>query len=287
MRPAKLVLFPLCAALILTGCSALKKAARVRTPDLSVESVRLAGLSFGAVDLVFAIAVDNPNPLPVTLAGFDYDLRIEGNSFLKGKQEEPTRITALGKSVVPLPLTLDFGDLRRAFASLKDQDSTAYELVCELVFDLPVLGERRLPLRHSGRVPVVRPPRIRVGDLKIKKLNLTGADLELHLQLDNPNPFGLALDRLDYQLAVSGKPWASGATDRPVTLDGKSAQTVTLPVSLDFVRMGRAAYRALTKKKPLDYHLTGRLDLATSLPLLPHATLPLDLSGTLDVLNPR
>ena len=46
MRPANRPLFLLCAALVLAGCATLKKAARVRTPDLSVESVRLAGLSF-------------------------------------------------------------------------------------------------------------------------------------------------------------------------------------------------------------------------------------------------
>lgn len=286
-NPRTACLLLLCICLVLAGCTALKKAARVRTPDLSVESVRLAGLSFHDLDLVFDLGIDNPNPLPVTLSGFDYDLLIEGDSFLKGKQEEPTRIAAAGKSVVQLPLTLDFGDLRRVFSSLKDQDSTAYELVCELVFDLPVLGVRRLPLRYRGRVPVVKPPRVDVGDLRIKKLNFTGADLELELRLDNPNPFGLALDRLDYQFAVGGKPWASGATDRPIDLEGKSAQTVTLPVSLDFVRMGLTAYRALSRKAPLDYHLTGQLDLGATLPLLPRAILPVDLSGTLDVLNPR
>ena len=285
MRLVKLILIPLCASLVLAGCATLMEAARASTPDLSVRSMRLAGLSFEGVDLVFDIGIDNPNPLPVTLGGFDYDLLIEGDSFVKGSQEETSRIAAAGQSVVQLPLSLDFGDLRHAFSSLKDQDSTAYELVCELALDVPVLGMRRLPLRHSGRLPVLKPPRVEMGDLRLSKLNLTGADLELQLRLDNPNPFGLALDRLDYQLAVSGRSWASGATEEPVHLAAKGAQTVTIPVSLDFLRMGMTVYRALSGTEALDYHLTGQLDLGTDLPLLPRAALPVDLAGSLNVLR--
>lgn len=278
-------LLPLFIILSLTGCALLKGAVKVSKPDLSIESVRLAGLSFQDLDLVFDIAVDNPNPLPVTLARFDYDLRIENSSFLKGIQEESSNIAAAEKSRISLPLTLDFGDLRRTFATLKDQDSTSYELICNLVFDLPVLGEHALPLRHRGVLPVVKPPRIEVGHLKIKRLNLTGADLVLQLGLRNPNNFVFGLDRLDYDFSVGGKSWATGASTRPVQLAEKGSQTLEIPVSLSFLSLGRSAYRALTKKKPLDYQLSGNLDLNTSLPLLPSAKIPIDLSGSLDVLR--
>ena len=278
-------LLPLFILLTLTGCAILKEAVKVKKPDLSVESVRLAGLSFQDLDLVFDISVDNPNPLPVTLARFDYDLRIEDSSFLKGIQEESSRIAAAEKSRIPLPLTLDFGDLRRTFATLKDQDSTSYELICNLVFDLPVLGEHLLPLRHSGRLPVVKPPRIEVGDLKIKRINLTGADLVLQLRLGNPNGFAFGLDRLDYNFSVGGKPWATGTSSQSVQLAEKDSQTIEIPVSLSFLSLGKSAYRALKKKKPLDYQLSGNLDLNTSLPLLPNAKIPIDLSGSLDVLR--
>ena len=282
---SKTKLLSLFILLSLTGCAILKEAVKVKKPDLSVESVRLAGLSFQDLDLVFDIAVDNPNPLPVTLARFDYDLRIEDSSFLKGIQEEPSRIAAAEKSRIALPLTLDFGDLRRTFATLKDQDSTSYELICNLVFDLPVLGERILPLRHSGKLPVVKPPHIEVGDLKIKRINLTSADLVLQLGLRNPNSFAFGLDRLDYNFSVGGKSWATGASTHPVQLTEKDSQTVEIPVSISFLNLGRSAYRALTKKKPLEYQLSGNLDLNTSLPLLPNAKIPIDLSGSLNVLR--
>ncbi|RME50556.1 MAG: hypothetical protein D6795_09905, partial [Deltaproteobacteria bacterium] len=40
-------------------------------PDVTVAAARIAGLSFDQADLLFDLAIKNPNPVGVSMAGFD------------------------------------------------------------------------------------------------------------------------------------------------------------------------------------------------------------------------
>jgi LEA14-like dessication related protein len=266
-----------------TGCSALKEVARVREPEIRLVSMRLTGLGLDSVDLAFDIGVNNPNPVPVTLEAIVYDLFLEETRFLSGRQDTPRKLSALGESRIELPLTLDASDLTQTYAALEGRDSTSYELRARLTFQLPVLGYRSLGLKRSGRIPVVRPPRISVQQIRIGKLNLTTAELVLGLKVTNPNHFDFAIRKLDYNLTCDQQVWASGSAPEPAALSAGAEQLLSLPLSVDLSALGRGVYPQLLRGLPIDYRLTGGLDLSTGLSLLPTARLPLDLSGTVDL----
>ena len=266
--------------LLLSACTAIKDAVHMRTPDFALESLRLTGLGMDSVDLAFDIGVQNPNPVPVTLEAIQYELWLEGTRFLTGRQDSPHDISALGKSTIVLPLTLDYSDLRQSYAALEGQDSTAYELRARLTFQIPVLGYRSLNLRRSGRLPILRPPRLAVADIRLQKLDLGGADVVLQLQVTNPNAFSLGVRQLDYELSVSEHSWATGQLAQPLQLKPRGKQVIEVPMSVDLSQLGFGVYSALSQNKPIVYHLKGSIDLNTGLTLLPCVRLPLDLSGT-------
>jgi LEA14-like dessication related protein len=270
---------------LLAGCAAVQQLGQSQKPSLSMHDTRISGLSFDGLDLVFDVQVDNPNPLGLNLAGFDYDFQINGASFLQGEEARSVAIAANGKSVVGIPLKLNFNELYSSFAGLKNQDSTAYKMAIGLAFDIPVLGPIRVPLEVQGHVPALKIPTLDVGGLKIKKLNFTGADLALELKIKNPNGFDLGLDRLDYQLGIGGQTWAEGTAEEEMEIKSKGTQTIRIPLSVDFTKMGLGLFKTLSGKKPLNYQLKGGLDLSTSLPLLPKTSLPFDRAGTLDILR--
>ena len=272
-------LLTLFSTLILTGCAAVQQMAKGYKPDLRLAGTRLQGLSFDGLDLVFDIEVDNPNPLPIRLAGLDYSLKVAGRDFVQGRRDEGLDIAAGAKSTVELPLSLDFGELYGLATGLAGQDSAAYALDAGLAFEVPVLGAMRLPLQTTGSLPMVKAPRVEVEGLKVKRLKLTGAEVELQLKLNNPNAFGVRFERLDYRLGIDGDLWAQGQGGEAADIGAKGEGLLRLPLALDFTRMGLGAYRALTGKAPLQYDLEGQLDLGTALPLLPRAAIPLRLRG--------
>ena len=283
-------LLPVIAALIfiiaqLLGCAALQQIANIQEPKLDVQNVRFTGMSFDAIDLAFDIKIKNPNPLSATLAGFDYDFQIDNSSFLKGQQNKQLTIQAMGESSIEIPISLNFKELYSTFQALKSQDSSAYKLLCGLSFNLPVLGPTRIPISKSGNLPNIKLPDVKIGSLKLNKINFSGADLLLNLKVKNPNAFSLLMNKLNYDFAVNGKTWVKGLTQNQMQVTQKGESTIAIPISLNFMDMGTALYQMITGNQQLNYQLKGALDLNTSLPLLQQVSLPLDRVGTINIMK--
>lgn len=269
----------------LLGCATLQQLANIQQPQLNVENVRLTGMSFETLDLAFDIKIKNPNPLAINLAGFDYDFQINDASFLKGQQNQPMAIQAMGESAVQIPLTLTFKDLYSTFQALKNEDSSAYKLLGGLSFNLPVLGATRLPISKSGKLPNLKLPDVKIAALKLNKLSFSGADLELKLNVVNPNTFNFLLSKLNYDFAVNGKSWVKGITQNALQVKEKGESTIAIPISLNFLEMGSTIYQMISGNQKLNYKLLGNLDLKSSLPLLGAVSLPIDRSGELNILK--
>jgi len=271
--------------LILMSCAALQEMINIEKPTAKVRNVRLTGLSLQQIDLLFDVDIFNPNALSVNLAGFDYDFLLSGSSFLKGQQDKQLTIASRGNSNVEVPVSIAFKEIYQTYQSLKNQDSTDYKIICGLVFDLPVFGKTRIPVSQSGNLPLLKIPQISISSLKLQKLSLTSADLLLNLEVNNPNNFSLALNKLDYDFAINNLTWATGLSQQALAINKKGKSALSLPLSLNFISMGKALYQAVTGDNNLNYHLKGAIDLNTSVPLLKNFTLPIDQTGQIKVLK--
>ncbi len=272
-------------SLLLSSCAPMQRVLEILQPELNVKDVHVTGLTFEAADLAVDIEVNNLNPLPIDLTGFDYDLKINDISFLKGQQEKLVTIAALDKNVFQIPVTLNYKNLYETFKSLKDQDSTPYKIACGVSFDLPGLGKTRIPFDTEGEFPTIKLPDLKVDGLKVKKLDFSGAEMELKLHMKNPNAFDLLLNSVNYELAVNGKTWAKGSGEKQTQIMKKDESAIGIPISLDFGQMGLTVYQALSGNKPLNYQFQGNLDVGSSLPLLKQADLPIQRSGILNILR--
>jgi LEA14-like dessication related protein len=269
--------------LIFGSCQTLQQLASIQSPTLSADRVRISHLSFEAADLILDVKINNPNPIGVSLTGFDYDLQIAGASLVKGEQNSRQTISAGGRSTLQIPVRLVFKDLYQAAQTLKNQDSAAYTIGCGLIFDLPILGSVRIPASQSGKLPMIRLPQVRISSLKVKKMGLTGADLELALGVSNPNAFSFGLKKLNYILTVNGSSWASGASTDDSPVGKKSDTTIRIPIALDFLEVGQTVVQMLSGGKALDCRLTGDMNVETSIPAFGDAVIPLDLANRINL----
>lgn len=267
----------------LFGCVALQQLANIQQPSVDVQNVRFTGMSFDALNLAFDLKITNPNPISANLAGFDYDFQIADASFLKGNQDKQMTLQANGESMLEIPLTLNFKDLYNTFQALKNQDSSAYKLVCGLSVNLPVLGPTRIPVSKSGNLPNLKLPDVSIGSLKLNKISLSGADLDLKLNVKNANTFSFLLNKLNYDFAVNGKTWVKGLSQNQIQVKEKGESTVSIPISLNFLEMGTAVYQMISGNQKLNYQLKGNVDLNSSLPLIGQVSLPLDRVGEINI----
>jgi LEA14-like dessication related protein len=257
--------------------------ANIQKPVVNLSDVKMTGLSFDSVDLLFHIDIDNPNNVGIKLAGFDYDLQIEDNSFINGKQDNGLAIKANGSEIIKLPLTLKFKDIYNTFSIVKDLDSVQYKLNSGLSFNLPVLGDIRIPVTKSGNIPTLKLPSINFKKLKMDQIKLTGADLTLQINIDNHNAFAFILKNIDYKLNVAGTQWIDGKMNQSMNISAKQENIINIPISLNFLSMGQSVYNIVNGNQSLNYSLKGNADMGSSLPLLGDFNIPFNQTGNTNI----
>ncbi len=267
--------------LIGTACETIENSVKTRLPKVAPEAVRIANASFQDVDLNLDLAVDNGNPFALPLKGFDYDFQIQDQTLLSGNSTETRQIAANQISPVSIPINVPFQKLADTIPNLLDQDEVPFNLAANLRFQIPVLGIINVPVQQSGTLPILRAPTLQDMELKKESLNLTGAKLRLKMAIANPNAFAMNLNALNYNFSANGNTWAKGKAKNPIQLPKKGDGTVEIPITLDFLALGRTAFQLLSGNQDLSTQLDGSMAVDSSLPYFSERTVPFEFSKAL------
>lgn len=270
--------------LIVSGCSTLQDLANnVQKPELSVTDMRVSDFNFDEIELTYDITVDNPNALSVQLSSYNYDFKLNEETFIEGQQDKGMKIEASGQSTFEVPVTLNFKKVYEGIRTLSNSDQAAYEFLSEVSFDLPVMGITTIPVSKKGSIPMINRPNIRIENLEVQNLSLTRADLVLNMAFDNPNAFGIRINNFDYGLTINGDQWAEGQSLENTLISEKGTSQLAIPISLNISEIGISAYRLLTGSGEVNYNLNGTFNLGTTHPLLNQTDLNIDRSGNLSL----
>jgi len=278
LASAVIIIFSQCADLM-----QLVQKGSIEEPDVRISKTKLTGLSFDQADLVFDIEIKNPNPIGINLAGFDYDLFLNNNSFLKGDQNKDIEIKANDIAIIQLPLALVYENIYNTYQSLKNDEKINYSLKTGLSFNLPVLGTVRIPVSTSGDIPTLKLPVISLQSIKLNRLSFTGAEIDLAIGIDNPNSWGFIVNWLQYGLTINQANWASGQTTEKNNIPGKNNHTLHIPFTLNFLQIGSSLYQQISRGGSMNYQFSGKTSLSSSLEMLGQFDLPFNLSGRIDL----
>jgi LEA14-like dessication related protein len=125
-------------------------------PKVALKQLDIENLSWRGADLKIIMEVANPNSFALDMAGLNYGVNLGGNRFAEGVYEKIPSVPANGTSTIDIPLSVDFMKLGRSAYSLLKENASQYELDGEMIFNLPKMGEKRLPFHKTGQIPVVR-----------------------------------------------------------------------------------------------------------------------------------
>ncbi|MDZ7659299.1 LEA type 2 family protein [Fodinibius sp.] len=273
-----------CTLLLLDGCAALEDLSNsIQKPQLSVENVRVSDFNFEEIELTYDIKVNNPNALSVQMLAYDYNLDINENTLVSGDQKKQLAIEASGESTFQVPMRLNFADIYRSVQSLRNSEEASYNFLSNLTFDLPVLGQTKVPVSKEGRIPLLKTPRISLEDFNVTGISLSSADINLQLRFDNPNSFVIDVHSLNYDLMINGDQWANGTALEGATIKQKGVTTLNIPISLNISKIGMSAYRLLTGDEAFKYQIKGDFDLNARHELLGQTTFDFLRSGNLSL----
>lgn len=266
--------------LLAIGCSALQDLANgFQKPNLSVTDMRVTGFTFDEIELAYNVTVDNPNSLSVQMSSYNYNFKLDNQTFVEGQQDKNIQIEASDKSTFEVPMRLNFKQVYQGIQTLADADNAASEFLCVVSFDLPVLGITKIPVRKKGTIPMINTPTITIKNLEVENISLTKADLVLNMEFDNPNAFGIYINNFDYDLTINGDRWAEGTALGNTSISEKGTSQLEIPITLNITKMGMSAYRLLAGSQALHYRLNGNFSLGTTHPLLNQTNFTINRNG--------
>lgn len=271
------------ATLSFHSCAQLQKLSDVSRPQVSVADMNITGLSLSTVELTADIEITNPNNIAIDLSSYNYALKINDLTFISGIEDQNTSIKARESNVIKIPLEIDYSELIQTIQSLRNQDRSNFDFEAAFGFALPVIGDIEVPVQYSGEIPIIKRPSISLQNFSVEDISLTAANLNIELNIENPNSFQLNLDQLSYDIEVNGLQSISGTLEEKIDLASDSEQTVNIPVSISFLNAGMTAYRILSGNDDIEYTLKGSTTLGSSLPYFKLSTFEFDRSGSVNI----
>jgi len=112
--------------------------------------------------------------------------------------------------------------------------------------------------RQAFKEPVVRLQNVRVNGV-----GLTGGNLDVRLSVYNPNGYRLDATRMSYNVVVGDSVnFATGTVDNRFTVNSNDSSVVTIPVSFTYAGIG-AAGRQLLNTGGVNYRVNGNVSVHT------------------------
>ncbi len=126
-----------------------------RPPKVRLVDVGIAGnpfLSRGPVEAILHLAVNNPNPYALTVAGVVYSATIGTRRVADGERNDEMRIEPSGETVVKVPVRLNTDVFAAALREVLQARAVSYEFNGSVGVVAPVVGVVRVPFSRTGTI---------------------------------------------------------------------------------------------------------------------------------------
>ena len=137
---------------------------------------------------------------------------------------------------------------------------------------LPLVGCAHL----QGLMPQEK-PKLTFKTMHLRDIDFKQATLDFEFELANPYGVGIALETLEYKLEIDGKPFLQGKSAKPLNVAAKATSPITLPYTVEFLKVAQVLAEFFSKRDELPYTLQVAFGIKTPVGVV---TLPGRTSGT-------
>lgn len=238
--------------MIAVGCSKLGNvgdALEAYKPKVKFQRLDLREIDFQQVKTSLVFDVNNPNPINLGLASFDYTLSLEEQRITAGEKSKGFQVPAEGQAELKIPLALVFADIPELLDRTRGKDELGFRVQGDMGFNTP-LGVVKLPYDADGTMPVIRPPKFSFNTIRVENLAPLKNTATLAVVLDVANRGGatIQLKDVDYALNLNQKRIANGAVAQLGAVSGQSQQTVTVPINFTLTELGSGLIELITNR---------------------------------------
>jgi len=136
----------------LTACGVRDLASgRVAPPEVSLQEMVIYPPESQCWPLGARLKVTNPNPDPLRIIGYDFNLAVAGADLVQGQSDTAVTLPAGGETLVEVPLLVRLPAIPATLAALLKEDKVSYQFSGGLRL-ASLLGGLRVPFRFQGKL---------------------------------------------------------------------------------------------------------------------------------------
>lgn len=262
------------AALLILGCATADQQL-IDPPPVEYQGMTLKTNGLFDANPVFRFHIENPNPMGMTVHDITYSLFVNDRKFVKGVSGQNIRILAGESSDATLSIYFSFLDLYDMASLPRNAETIHYALSGDVR-----IGPFAVPYRTTGQFEVPHLPEITLRSARTEKTDGGRTALLLDIRINNPNPFQVVFEAIDYRVRVDDENGLGGRLNGPVSLDPGADMPMLLSALPDETPEDDADEKTLAGRERT-IQLSGEM-IFISEKRPPHR-LPFQATGTYDI----
>jgi LEA14-like dessication related protein len=135
-----------------TACGSIQ--ALVAKPEVRAVSITVVRLDLRRVDLAVEVHVANDASAPVTIAGYTYELQVDGHTLVNDVSKTGIELSPKAVTAIRIPLSVGVADLFKKLHAFKQESDLAYRFSATLKVET-FLGLRSLSFEKEGHLPLL------------------------------------------------------------------------------------------------------------------------------------
>ncbi len=137
---------------VLAGCGVRELArGEIEPPRVEVKGVSVGLPQSGGLPVFALLELTNPNPKPLDLRGYDYELWLEGRSVAQGASSRPVHLPAWGRTMVEFPILVQLPAVLSLAPAALQRQKIAYRLAGGFRLGSVMGGLLRVPFHFQGQ----------------------------------------------------------------------------------------------------------------------------------------
>ncbi len=140
-------------AVTLSGCISAQS---VKSPRITLGSVRLLDSKGLAQRLQVDLLVANPNDFEIPLTGLQFTMQLNGLDFAHGLSSAKVTLPRLGEAIVPVTVTVSVVAVLQQMQAARKSSSLAYKITGEVFLDHVLVS--KVPFEKTGQLGLRNKP---------------------------------------------------------------------------------------------------------------------------------
>lgn len=252
-------------------------------PEMELASFQINSIEDGTIQLDLSVMVNNKMPVAFSVDTLQYNVFMEEVLVAESTYPEGISIDASERSTVSLPITLYKDQINQILQKVEQNpsnDSLNLLMKADVLTDIPFTDDP-IELSLTKRIYFVRQPQITVSDISIEKFGLDQSEVEMTIQVNNPNQFTFSFRKTDYEFSVDNESVAYGAVDKVTNIAAGDTTTFVVPFNVNLDEVGENVFNLLFKPKETNYEFSLSSQIDSEKDFINNGTIRVTRSGKL------